>query len=349
MHSHSKKVFFIPWNQKDRLSELLKKSGAEDFIEPKDLVAIKMHFGEKGNDGYIKAEFVRPAIKLIQQKKAAAFLTDTGTIYNGNRSNAPDHLQLAAEHGFSQTRLQTPVVIADGLIGNDYYEVEVGGKYFKKVKIASAIYEADCMLVLSHFKGHLLTGFGGALKNLGMGCAARLGKFEMHSSVSPTVESARCTACGACIERCAHKALSFEDGKIHLNKKICAGCGECVIVCNFGALSITWNEGQARVQEKIAEYARGAILNKRCFFINFLNHITPNCDCLSKKETPLLPDIGIMASEDPVAIDQASLDLVIKQGGDVFKKTYPHIDYNIQLECAEKLGVGSRNYALVVL
>lgn len=343
------KVYFLPWGKRDRLTELLDRSGAPDMVRPNDLVAVKLHFGEKGNDGYIKPDFVRPVLQMIRRRKGRPFLTDTGTIYNGKRTDAVSHLLLAAEHGFNQTRLATPVIIADGLKGDDYEEVEIKGSHFKKVKIAGAIRKADSIIALSHFKGHLLSGFGGAIKNLGMGCGARLGKFEMHSSVAPTLSAENCTACGACVAKCAQGALSIEDGKVHLNQTLCAGCGECVIVCDYRALSITWNEGAAGVQERFVEYALGAAKDKRSFYVNFVNHITPNCDCMGIKEEPLLPDVGIMAGNDPVAIDQASLDIVLERAGNVFEKAHPGIDGNVQLQYAEKLGLGQRKYELVIL
>lgn len=343
------KVFFLPWNKRDRLPDLLEAACAPEIINKGDLVALKIHFGEKGNDGFIKPDFVRPVIKLVNEKKAKGFLTDTGTIYHGVRIDAVGHLKLAAEHGFSQTRLGIPIIIADGLRGDDWREVEINGTHFKRVKIATAIHDADVIIALSHFKGHLLAGFGGAIKNLGMGCSSRLGKFEMHSTVSPTVSLEYCDGCGACIIHCAHGALELKGKKIRLDQKLCKGCGECVLYCDYNALSITWNEGAAGVQERFAEYALGATKGKRALYLNFANHITKNCDCLSKNETPLSPDVGILASLDPVAIDKASLDLVKKQAGDVFSKAHPTVDYNIQLIHAEKLGLGNQEYELITL
>ncbi|MFH0798739.1 MAG: DUF362 domain-containing protein [Pseudomonadota bacterium] len=341
------RVYFLPWEERDRLPDLLEQSGASSVIRAGDLAAIKMHFGEKNNNGYIRPELVRPIIGMIRRCKASPFLTDTNTIYRGSRSNAVDHLAVAAEHGFSQTRLQTPVIIADGLKGDDYEEVEIEGKHFKSVKIATAILKADAIVALSHFKGHLLAGFGGAIKNMGMGCGARIGKFEMHSGVAPEVALDLCTACGQCVAACGQDALSIVDGKVHLDVARCAGCGECVVVCDYRALNVVWQKETADVQERFAEYAAGGARGKRAFYLNFLNHITPNCDCMSSKEEPIAPDIGILASADPVAIDQASLTLVIERAGDVFAKAWPDIDCTVQLEHAERLGMGKREYKLV--
>lgn len=347
MPSSQSLVYFLPWEKRDNFPELLEKSGATNEIVANDLVAIKIHFGEKGGDGFIKPDLVRPVIQFIKKQKAKPFLTDTGTIYFGERRNAVSHLVVAADHGFTQTKLQTPVIIADGLLGDDYVAVEINGKHFKKVKIASAINNAHSIIALSHFKGHLLAGFGGAIKNLGMGCGSRLGKFEMHSSVAPTLAPSLCKACGACVTRCAQNALSIVDDKITLNTTLCAGCGECVVACDYRALTITWNEGATRVQEKFVEYAAGAIKNKRAFYVNFVNHVTPNCDCQSKGEKEMVRDIGILASKDPLAIDQASYDLVLKKGGNVFTKAHPEIDGTVQLAYAEKIGLGTRNYKII--
>lgn len=312
-----------------------------------EFVAIKMHFGERGNDGYIKPEFVRPFIKELKQLGTRPFLTDTNTIYSGPRNNAADHLLVASEHGFATNKLQVAVIIADGLRGDDYDEVPINGNHFKKVKIGRAFTHANGMLVLSHFKGHLLTGFGGAIKNLGMGCGSRAGKFEMHSSSAPTVAEAACSKCGACVPRCAHGALTLASGPISIDKQKCVGCGECAVICPTGALSITWDDAAKPVQEKCAEYALGAVKNKKTFFVNFVNHITPNCDCMSIGEKCIADDVGILASEDPVAIDKASFDLIVKKHGNVFADTHPLITAEWQCEYAEKVGLGKRDYELI--
>ncbi len=340
-------VFLLPWDRRDELADLLERAGATDGMRKGDYVAIKMHFGERGGVGYIEPKYVRPVIKMIRNVKAKPFLTDTNTIYHGPRNNAVGHLTVAAEHGFTQTKLQVPVVIADGLKGDDYRLVEVEGDYFSNVKIATGVYQADFLMVLSHFKGHLLAGFGGALKNLGMGCGARIGKFEMHSSVAPTYEGQLCEKCGACVKVCSQSAITLGKDGITLDGAKCVGCGECVVACPYGALKITWNEGAASVQERYVEYAAGAVKGRRAFYVNFVNHITANCDCMGLKEESIAPDIGILASTDPLAIDQASLDLVMKASGDVFRATHPQVDSTVQLAHAEKMGFGTREYELI--
>jgi len=348
MKNNKSKVYVLPWSRRKELARFLETAGTLDSVHEGDRCAVKMHFGERGNDGYIRPEFVRPVLEMIKKQKAEPFLTDTCTIYHGPRNNAIGHLDVAREHGFTHEAMAAPVIIADGMRGLDYREIEVQGRHFKKVKVGAAISEADSIVVLSHFKGHLLTGFGGAIKNLGMGCGARIGKFEMHSCASPTYDESECVACGACEAACAHGAAKVNK-KASIDRRLCVGCGECVVACPTGALSITWSEGAREVQERMAEYAIGAAAGKRLSFVNFLNHITPNCDCLSSGEKLLVPDIGILASSDPVAIDQASLDLVLKAGGDVFEKAHPGVDGRVQIAKGQELGLGTREYELVQL
>ena len=343
------RVFFLPWDARARLRELIDTAGLAAALRPGDLAAVKIHFGERGNDGYIRPELVRPVVDAIRQHGASPFLTDTGAIYRGCRNDAVSHLAVAAEHGFTPEATGAPVIIADGLRGDDGAEVAIGGTHFRTVKIADAILEADAIIALSHVKGHLVVGFGGAIKNLGMGCGTRPGKYAMHSGVAPTIEIANCIGCGACVEHCNQEALALVDGKVVLDLGRCVGCGECVVACDYGALEVTWSQGTAAVQERFAEYAAGAVKGRRAFYVNFVNHITPNCDCMGRHEEPLCPDVGILASTDPVAIDQASYDLVCQRSGDVFKQQYPHIDSSLQLAHAAKMGMGTRSYDLVSL
>ncbi len=343
------KVYFLPWAERDKLLNFLTNINFANVFKQNDIVTIKTHFGEKGNKGFVKPEFFKPIIKLAQKKRAHVFLSDTNTIYVGERNQGLKHLALAAKHGFSHEKLGVPIIIADGIKGNNYSKVKINGQHFQEVKIATSFIEANTIITVSHFKGHILTGFGGAIKNLSMGCAARLGKFEMHSTVAPTVNTHKCTACEQCLKVCPADALQIIEDKIKLDPKKCVGCGECVIACRFGALSITWNESSKNLQEKMAEYAFGAVLGKKQFYLTFINHVTMYCDCL--KDSKIIgPDIGVLASKDPVAIDQAALDLLkLHAKEDIFKKAHPGVDHEVQLIHAEKMGLGSRRYELVEL
>jgi len=339
-------VYFLESENARELLGLLDAAGIALAIKQNDFTAIKIHFGEKGNIGYIKPETIKPVIQKIRAIGAIPFVTDANTIYRGQRTDAVHHLMLAAEHNFHPKFLGCPVVIADGLRGNNYVEVEANLKHFKKIKVAEAIYNADVILSIAHFKGHGLCGIGGAIKNMGMGCAARAGKYEQHNSIVPKVKTELCTACGACVKWCGGGALELCP-PIHLDPSKCIGCGQCILACNYKVFSLPWNEEAAVVQEKVAEYAAGVLKNKKAFFINFLTFITSQCDCFKTIAKPLMPDIGILASQDPVAIDQASIDLVTKHTGHDILKEKTGMDGRRQIEYAEKLGLGSRKYKLI--
>lgn len=345
------KVFFIDIKKINLLPELVLKAGLTKVVHKDNFTAIKIHFGEEGNIGYIKPHLVKPVIDLVKEQKAIPFLTDASTIYKGKRSDAVNHCLVAAEHGFTIDTCGAPVIIADGLRGNSYKIVAVNGKHFSSVKIAQDIYYADSMVCLSHFKGHELSGFGGTLKNLGMGCGAKAGKYEMHNSVLPDIDTGKCTGCRVCFKWCPVQAISLLNKKAVIDPKKCVGCGDCILSCSFHAVQITWNETYTAVQEKIAEYAAGVLANKKnkCLYVNFLNHITAYCDCYPSqhKDKPLIADIGIVASLDPVSIDQASADLVNQAAGrDLIRETWAKIDWSDQLRHAEDLGLGERKYTL---
>ena len=344
-----KNVYFIKWDENEKFVELFQKAGLNKVIEKNDLVAIKTHMGEEGGTGFIKPVWIKKVVDEVKKLNGKPFITDTNTIYAGDRSNAIGHHMVAHKHGFTIDNVGAPVIIADGPKGLSSFEIKVPGKILKKVKIAAGIYEANSMVVTSHFKGHLAAGFGGAIKNLSMGCATRLGKFEMHSGVMPNWKEENCIACGLCVKSCSHGAIVLDEKVITIFKDKCAGCGECVGACRYNALTLNWGKNTEAFQEKMAEYSYGATRGKRAIYINFLNHITLNCDCMGLDEKPLLDDIGILASLDPVAIDQACLDMIKEKAGDVFKKERPHIDGEIQLKHAEKLGVGNRKYNLINL
>jgi uncharacterized Fe-S center protein len=350
-----------------KLDRLLARAGLDEVAGKNDLVAVKLHFGERGTTRFLRPQFVRPVVERLRRRSAKPFLTDANTLYKGGRSNAVDHLETAIQHGFDYAVVGAPLVIADGLTGKDYVRVKISGKHFREVHIASAVYFADALVVLSHFKGHESTGFGGALKNLGMGCGARSGKQQMHSDVLPEVDPGLCRGCGRCRRWCPADAIYLE-GAARIDPNRCLGCGECVVTCPHGAIAISWKAEPQNMQEKIVEYALGALKEKdgRAFFVNFVLEVTPDCDCFSGSDVPLVPDVGILASKDPVALDQACYDLVTRQvglagtrltdrrrkaegtapGQDKFFAVHG-IDPTPQLSYAEALGLGTREYELV--
>ncbi len=346
-----------------KLEQLVKKAGLIDGILKNDLVAIKLHFGERGNLAYVRPQYVRRVVDMIKKKGGRPFLTDANTLYVGSRSNAVDHLETAIENGFDYSVVGAPLVIADGLNGKDYISVPVNLKHFTEVKIGSAAVNADALIAVTHFKGHEMTGFGGTLKNLGMGLGSRSGKQQQHSDLLPRVNEDVCIACGKCHKWCPASAITIE-GKASISAEYCIGCGECTVTCPHKAIAINWKSEADIIQEKIAEYTAGVLKGKegKYGFITFVNNVSPLCDCLSWNDVPIVQDIGILASKDPIAIDQAALDLINKAPGnphsalghlhnetDKFRALYPEVDHTVQLAYGEKIGLGSRKYKLVTL
>ncbi|MCX5748678.1 MAG: DUF362 domain-containing protein [Candidatus Saganbacteria bacterium] len=339
-------VYFLPIEDvnAESLVSLFEKAGFNDLIEKDKLTAIKVHFGEMGNTAYLKPENVMPIAEKISALGSKPFLTDANTLYKGTRGDAVSHINTAHAHGYDFA----PVVIADGLQGKDYYKVPVNLKHFKEVNIGSACHHIDSMIVMTHFKGHEVTGFGGAIKNVGMGLGSRSGKQQMHADVSPSVKTPKCTGCGLCVKWCPQDAIVLTDGKAVIDRSKCIGCAECIVTCDFDAISIEWNGSPKSLQEKMAEYCCGAVRGKKCGYFNFIVDVSPNCDCYNFNHPPIVKDIGVVASLDPVAIDQASVDLVNKAAGfDIIKKTWPDIDHNIQLDYGEQIGLGLRKYELI--
>ena len=336
----------------DKLGNLLRAAGISSRIGAGDLTAVKLHFGEKGNTAFLRPIYVRKAVEEVTAAGGKPFLTDTNTLYLGGRSNAVDHLRTAVTNGFAYAVADAPIVIADGLRGESAVRVPVEGRIFSEVSIGAAIANADAMVVLTHFKGHELSGFGGAIKNLGMGCASRAGKLAQHSTVSPFVDPDACTGCGTCVAHCPSGAISVIPEKALVDPKACIGCADCIVVCPAHAVMIDWNEAAPTVQKKMVEHALGALDGKRdsTLFLTFVTQVSPYCDCYGNSDRPIAPDVGILASADPVAIDQACADLVLKAAGrDVFRETHPSIDWTIQLAYGEELGLGSRKYELRTL
>ncbi|MGQ9689493.1 MAG: DUF362 domain-containing protein [Desulfobaccales bacterium] len=349
-----------------KLLKVLDVKGIVQRKKKRPLIAVKLHFGEKGNTSYIRPNFVRLVVDELWNSGANPFLTDSNTLYLGTRTEAVSHLTTAIENGFAYAVTRAPVVIADGLTGKAEVDVEINQEQFKTVFLAEALWEAEGLVAMSHFKLHEMAGFGGALKNLAMGGASRKGKMAQHSNISPVVSEKKCTGCGDCVAHCAAEAIRInpETEKAVIDPKKCVGCAECIAVCPYGNIQIQWNETIPVFLKKMVEYAYGVLLNKRdrALFINFITQVSPACDCYGFNDFPIVGDIGILASTDPVAIDQACADLVNKApglpgsqlkdlapGADKFKDIYPQIDWPIQLEYAEKLGLGSREYVLTAV
>jgi uncharacterized Fe-S center protein len=356
----------------DKLEVLLYRADLKGKIREKDLVAIKLHFGEKGNTAFVRPIFLRRIVDRVKELKGKPFLTDTNTLYTGTRSEAVSHLTTASENGFTESVVNAPILIADGLRGNSAMKVRIDKPIFKTVSIAREIYMADALIGVTHFKGHELSGFGGALKNLGMGCSSREGKLSQHSNISPKVKGKTCKGCERCLGWCAQEAISMQSPQsgvetkqsiAFIDPKKCVGCGECILTCPSGAIQIQWNESIPIFQKKMVEHAYGAVQKKKgkTLYLNFLTQISPACDCYGYSDTPIVNDIGILSSEDPVAIDQASVDLVNDQEGNrssklpgawkpgenKFQAIYPKVDWNIQLAYGEEIGLGTREYELI--
>ncbi|MBM4248974.1 MAG: DUF362 domain-containing protein [Euryarchaeota archaeon] len=350
-------------NKVNRIRELFDAAGFGALVERDDLVAVKLHFGERGGDAHIRPPLVRQVVDKVRERGGKPFLTDTATLYSGSRGNAVDHVWTAAGHGFDLAVVGAPVIMADGLRGTNVSTVEINKKHFKRVSIASDIVSADCLIGLAHFKGHMQAGFGGAMKNLAMGCAPPAGKRDQHGSRALTGDN--CAACGACEEACPEKAIRVVGKRSQVDKSRCSGCGECMTVCPNGNIEFDWETEAGPFGERLVEYACGSILNKRkkVGFINFLLSISPECDCVPWSDSPIVPDIGMLASTDPVALDKASYDLVNMQAGlpnsalktshspgqDKFKDIWPRIDGSVQFRHAERIGLGTADYKLVEL
>ena len=351
-------------NLLDKIKKLMKRGGFDDILEEnkKAIVAVKLHFGEKGNTAFIRPIYIRRIVEHIMKLGGSPFLTDANTLYAGTRSDSISHIRTAIENGFAYAVVNAPIIIADGLRGGSQYEIPIDGEIIKKAYIAREIVDSDVYLSVAHFKGHELSGFGGAIKNTGMGCASRKGKLDQHSDLKPRVNRRKCKSCGECMKHCSQNAISM-DKKARINPEKCIGCCECILICPHGAIDVQWDMDAVKFQKKMAEYTKAVLKGKedRSFFINFLTAISPACDCYGHNDAPVVPDIGILASRDPVAIDRACVDLVnrqpispgsalAKKGEDIrdkFRSIYPKVDWNIQLEHAERMGLGTRRFRLI--
>lgn len=341
-----------PAEQAQRMAAIFEAAGAAQTIGSNDLVAIKVHVGEKKNTTHVKPELVRELVKKVKSLSGQPFLTETSTLYKGERENAVKHILHAHSHGFSIENTGAPFILADGLSGNTEHEVVVNGELHKSVKVAREVLTADCLLVVSHPTGHPAAGLGACIKNLGMGLASRMGKMRQHSAMLPEVRPKACQFCRKCIKWCPQDAIVEQAGKAHIVTEKCIGCGECLAVCRFDAVKYDWNAESGFMQRSMAEHAYGTVIGKpeKCFFFNILIDMTKDCDCFSVKQSKLIPDIGILASRDPVAIDKATLDLTAKaHGKNLAEMSYAHHDAMIQIEHAAKIGMGSLAYRLITV
>ena len=344
-----------------KLTRLMKTAGMGEIDFQDKFVAIKLHFGEPGNLAFLRPNWAKTVADFVKERGGKPFLTDCNTLYVGGRKNALDHMDSAMLNGFSPMTTGCQIIIADGLKGNDEVEVPVvGGELVEKAKIGRAVMDADVFISLSHFKGHEEAGFGGALKNIGMGCGSRAGKMEQHNSGKPRVAHEHCVGCGACTQICAHSAISVAEGKATIDHGRCVGCGRCIAICPRDAIVVNWDETAVKLNQKIAEYTKAVVDGRPCFHICLVIDVSPNCDCHHENDAAIVPNVGMFASFDPVALDMACADAVNAQpalpgtacqaepaGHDHFHLLHPETDWMSCLTHAEKLGLGSREYELI--
>ena len=345
-----------------RAGTLLERAGLADAIGEDDLVAVKLHFGEEGNTGFVHPIFLREVVARVRALKGKPFLTDANTLYRGQRSNAVDHLACAVHNGFSYATVDAPLVIADGLDGREAADVAIDGfKHFESVRIGSAVLHADALVAVTHVKGHEATGFGGALKNVGMGLGCRSAKQRMHADFSPDVVAEKCTACARCVKWCPVNAITIGPDRVAtIDHEPCYGCGECVASCPYGAIAVCWKTTPEDIQEKIVEHVAGVLAGKqgKVVYLSFITNVSPDCDCWNFSDAPVVADIGVLASTDIVAIDQAAYDLIVAaqglpggqgegmpSGADKFT-AITGVDGTIGIRYAEKMGLGTREYEL---
>ncbi len=355
-------------NLLQKLKRLIKEAGMDTIDFTDKYAAIKIHFGEYGNLAFLRPNYAKVVADYVKELGGKPFLTDCNTLYVGSRKNAIDHMETAYVNGFSPLQTGCHVIIADGLKGTDETLVPLNGEYVKEARIGHAIMDADVFISLTHFKGHEMTGFGGTIKNIGMGCGSRAGKMEQHSEGKPRVMEEKCIGCGACLKICAHNAPVIENRIATIDQNKCVGCGRCLSVCPKDAVVTDFGTTVTNLNRKMAEYSLAVCQDRPCFHISLICDVSPNCDCHSENDIPIIPDVGMLASFDPVALDKACADLSNKmpvigssilddqihanpseEGGDHFCMTHPDTDWKTCLEHGEKIGLGKREYELIIL
>ena len=354
-----------------KLDRLIGKAGIEQIDFKQKYAAVKIHFGEPGNLSFLRPNFAKTLADRIKALGGMPFLTDSNTLYVGRRNNALVHLDAAFENGYSPLSTGCQNIIADGLKGTDEVEVPVrGGILCKTALIGRAVMDADIVVSLNHFKGHELAGFGGAVKNLGMGSGSRAGKMRMHNAGKPEVAQDACSGCQQCASFCQQEAIRFDDGKkARIDHDRCAGCGRCIGVCNYHAIRNSNPSANDDMNKKMAEYAKAVVDGRPNFHINIVSQVSPYCDCHGENDAPIVPDIGMFAGFDPVALDKASIDAVNAAPGidssilagrergsrdaagraDHLRDIHPATDWRSQISHAEKIGLGSGTYELIVV
>ncbi|WP_419786525.1 DUF362 domain-containing protein [Pseudodesulfovibrio sp.] len=372
------KVYFTNFRTKafgdglpTKLKKMIKKAGIGDLELDGRFAAIKMHFGELGNISYLRPNYAKAVADVVREFGGKPFLTDCNTMYPGKRKNALEHLECAWENGFTPLTVGCPILIGDGLKGTDDVEVPVvGGEYVENAKIGRAIMDADVFISLTHFKGHEMTGFGGTIKNIGMGCGSRAGKTEQHCNGKPIIDEEKCVGCKACIKECANDALHFdaEKKKSTVNHDNCVGCGRCLGACNFDAIAFGRDSAVANLNRRMAEYTKAVVDGRPQFHISLIVDVSPNCDCHGENDVPILPNLGMFASTDPLALDQACVDACLaaqplpgsqlaenlakkdfKNHHDHFTNSRPESEWQTCLEHAEKIGLGTREYEIITV
>ena len=373
-----------------KFERLIEKAGIDQIDFKDKFVAVKVHFGEVGNMAFLRHQYAKVLCDHIKARGGKPFLTDCNTLYVGYRNNALNHLDAAFINGYNPLSTGVHTIIADGLRGTDEREIPVvSGEYVKEAKIGAAVAEADIIVSLTHFKGHVNAGFGGALKNIGMGCGSKKGKMEMHSSGTPRIDGGKCIGCGMCVDHCANDGVHVVDGTAVIDEGHCVGCGYCIAYCPAGAIMTKWDEAKPVMNKKIAEYTKAVLDGKPSFHVSLVLDVSPDCDCERHNDVPVIPNVGMFASFDPVALDQACVDAANKQpviqgskadpqvkeasasdhmagaraipeqaysehaagddGHDVFRMVHPDTDWAAGLDHAVKLGIGTREYELVVV